>query len=237
MRTNRIALSIAMVVVSGLLLVGCTCPVTPPVEPTAEVMAEEVEATAEPPTEEVALTEKEEAPADEPAATVETGKPMAKWQADGAISEGEYAHQTTIGDVNLWWYNDAEFLYLAMEASTTGWVAVGIDPVSRMQGADYIFGAVVDGEAMIWDAFGTAPVGNAHPPDEELGGTNDIVAYAGVEEGGVTRFEVQIPLDSGDEFDKPLEPGKTYAVIVAVGASDSFDARHSSRAAGSIALD
>ena len=235
MHTNRIVLGIALLVVSGMLLVGCTCPVTPPVEPTADMVV--AEATPEPEaTKEVAPTEvSETAAAPEASAVAEV--PMATWQADGAISEGEYAHETAIGDVNVWWYNDAEFLFLAMEASTTGWVAVGIDPVNRMQGADFIFGAVVDGEAMIWDAFGTAPVGNAHPPDEELGGTNDIVAYAGVEDGGVTRFEVQIPLDSGDEFDKPLEPGRTYAVIVAVGTSDSFDARHSSRATGSITLD
>jgi hypothetical protein len=195
------------------------------------MVAEEAGATPEPEaTKEVVPTE-----ASETTSVAEV--PAATWQADGVISEGEYAHETTIGDVNLWWSSDAEFLYLAMEAPTTGWVAVGIDPVNRMQGANYVFGAVVDGQAMIWDAFGTAPVGNTHPPDEELGGTNDIVAYAGVEEDGVTRFEVQIPLDSGDEFDKLLEPGGTYAVIVAVGASDSFDARHTSRAVGSITLD
>jgi len=58
-----------------------------------------------------------------------------------------------------------------------------------------------------------------------------------VEEDGVTRFEVRIPLDSGDEYDKPLQPGSTYPVIAAVGTSDSFDARHSSRAQGEITLD
>jgi hypothetical protein len=219
-RTNRIVLAVAMAVVSGVLLAGCACPVTPPVVPTAEVMAEE-----------------DAAPTGEQEATGEAEQPTGGWQANGAISDGEYAHTTTIGDVALWWYNDAEFLYLAMEAPTTGWVAVGLDPEDRMQGANYLFGAVVAGEAMIWDAYGTAPAGNAHPPDEELGGTNDIVAYAGVEEAGVTRFEVQIPLDSGDEFDKPLEAGNTYPVIAAMGASDSFDTHHLSRGAGSLTLD
>ena len=139
MRTNRFSTSIAVIVVSGVLLVGCTCPVTPPMEPTAEVVAAEAEATREP------EATKEVAPTEEPEAISEAEQPMAEWQADGVIMEGEYAHETTVGDVNLWWTNDAEFLYLAMEASTTGWVAVGIDPVNRMQGANYIFGAVVVG--------------------------------------------------------------------------------------------
>lgn len=169
--------------------------------------------------------------------TVAPPAPVSSWQADGVVADGEYAHQAAIGDVTLWWRNDAQFLYLAMEAQTTGWVAVGLDPTNRMEGANFIFGAVVGGEARIWDAYGTAPIGPNHPPDEDLGGTNDIVAYAGVEEGGVTRFEAQIPLDSGDDFDKPLQSGNTYSVITALGASDDFNARHSSRASGEIMLD
>lgn len=232
MNTRRILSRIVLVIAGGVLLAGCACPSTEPANPTERPVAtEETTSTEEPvATEETTVTQ-------EPMATEEMTEPMAKWQADGAIADGEYAHEATVGEVRLWWSNDAEFLYLAMEASTTGWVAVGLDPEVRMKGANFIIGAVAGGEAQIWDAYGTAPTGNTHPPDEELGGTNDIVAYAGVEEGGVTRFEVQIPLDSGDEFDKPLEPGGTYPIIVAVGSSDSFGAIHTSRAGGSITLD
>ncbi len=197
---------------------------------------EDVQPTASPtPTPEP----QEEQPSPSPTAVSEeqTAEPAPSWEADGIVADGEYPHQVLVGDVTIWWRNDATSLYLAMEASTTGWVAVGLDPTDRMQGANFILGLVVEGEAQIWDAYGTAPTGNTHPPDEELGGTNDVVAYAGVEEGGVTRFEVQIPLDSGDEFDRPLEPGGTYPVIAAVGPSDVFDVRHSSRAGGSITLD
>lgn len=158
------------------------------------------------------------------------------WQADGKVSDGEYAHQTTVGAVTVWWSNDAQYLYLAMEAPTTGWVSVGLDPENRMRGANFVFGAVVDGQAQIWDAYGVGPTG-PHPPDVDLGGTNDIVAYEGVEENGVTRFEAQIPLDSGDRYDRPLQRGQRYKIITAVGSADDFDARHSSRATGEITLD
>ncbi|OGO06127.1 MAG: hypothetical protein A2Y73_05805 [Chloroflexi bacterium RBG_13_56_8] len=165
------------------------------------------------------------------------GTVSAPWEPDGVVSAGEYAHQTSVGDVKVWWSNDAEFLYLAMEAQSLGWVAVGLDPEKAMQGANFLFGAVENGEPKVWDAYGTASGGPTHPLDEELGGTNDIVRFGGVEEDGVTRFEVQIPLNSGDEFDKVLEPGKTYPIIAAVGRSDSFAMRHASRAAGEITLD
>ena len=231
MNTRRILSRAVLVIASGVLLASCACPDTEPANPTEKPMTTEETTSTEKPIATEAMATKE------PAATEETTDPMAEWQADGAILDGEYAHEATVGEVRLWWSNDAEFLYLAMEASTTGWISVGLDPERRMEGANFIIGAVAGGEAQIWDAYGTAPVGNTHPPDEELGGTNDIVAYAGVEEGGVTRFEVQIPLDSGDAFDKPLEPGGTYPIIVAVGSSDSFDASHTSRAGGSITLD
>jgi hypothetical protein len=232
MNTRRILSRIILVIAGGVLLAGCACPGTGPANPTEKPMT-----TAETTSTEKPMSTEETMATEEPMATEEMTEPTMGWQADGVISDGEYAHEATVGDVRLWWSNDAEFLYLGMEASTAGWVAVGLDPERRMEGANFIIGAVAGGEAQIWDAYGTAPTGNTHPPDEELGGTNDIVAYAGVEEGGGTRFEVQIPLDSGDAFDKPLEPGGTYPIIVAVGSSDSFGAPHTSRAGGSITLD
>ena len=124
-----------------------------------------------------------------------------------------------------------------MVGETEGWVSVGLDPVQQMKGADYVIGAVQDGQVQVWDAFGTAAVGATHPVDDELGGQDDIIAFGGREADGVTVIEVQKPLDSGDAYDKPLAPGKTYAIIVAVGASDDFDARHSYRGSDEITLD
>jgi hypothetical protein len=148
------------------------------------------------------------------------------WMADGIITEDEYTDQADFGDMRIWWMHDGEFLYLAMEGDTTGWVSVGINPQNGMQGANYLFGYVENGEALIWDAYGTAPTGANHPPDEDLDGTNDIVTFSGVEEDGVTRFEVQIPLDSGDEYDQPLEPGNSYPIIIAIGDADDFNGYH-----------
>ncbi len=124
-----------------------------------------------------------------------------------------------------------------MEGDTTGWISIGIEPSRGMQDANYLFGYVEQGEALLWDAFGTAPSGRSHPPDEELGGTNDIVAFAGVEVDGVTRFEVQIPLDSGDSYDTLLQPGESYAIIVAMGPTDEYNSYHTMVGRGTLTLD
>ncbi|NLG29519.1 MAG: hypothetical protein GX557_16545 [Chloroflexi bacterium] len=138
--------------------------------------------------------------------------------------------------MTLHWSNDADTLYMALEAQTTGWVSVGFKPSSRMGGADYVLGFVQDGQVRMHDAYGDAPIGS-HPNDEELGGTDDLGVFGGAEAGGVTTLEFSKALDSGDKYDQPLAPGETVALIVAVGTGDSFAARHSARGAGSITLD
>lgn len=124
-----------------------------------------------------------------------------------------------------------------MSAQTSGWIAVGFDPVQMMQGASFVFGYVANGETFIEDMFGIRPFGpGAHPPDTELGGRNDILEHAGREEGGVTVLEFKIPLDSGDAYDKPLTPG-SHDLIAAVGSSDNFTSIHASRGKTQIDID
>jgi hypothetical protein len=86
--------------------------------------------------------------------------------------------------------------------------------------------------------YGAQPFGaNSHPPDTDLGGSDDIIDYAGTESDGLTVLEFVIPLDSGDPYDHALETGETYDVILAIGDQDSFDSYHVSREWGEIILD
>lgn len=227
MRVGRL-----VVLLCALLVCGCTT-ATPTSPPAASRPAQGVAQ----PTEKATATAHAPTAVPQPTVAPTVAAVSPGWVADGRVSEGEYARNTAIGQMRLWWRNDGQHLYLALEAPTKGWISIGLDPVQRMQGANYLIGAVEQGVAKAWDAFGTAPVGAAHPPDEELGGRNDIVAFSGVEEGNLTRFEFQIPLDSGDPYDKPLKPGATYKIIVAFGAGDGYNQPHIFRSAGEMTLD
>jgi hypothetical protein len=201
----------------GAVLSGCA---SSQVSPTA---------TAEPP---VPPTATQAVPATAPPAA----DPL--WVADGVIGEGEYAHETEAAGVTLRWANDDEYLYAALEAQTEGWVAVGFDPEDRMKGANFIFGYVSGGQTSIHDMFGTRPFGpGSHPSDEQLGGQNHVAAFGGIEEGGRTIVEFKIPLDSGDEYDKPLRAGSTYPILLAVGSSDSIEMYHAGRDYSEVAID
>ena len=236
----------------AVIFAGCSTPEPMVTEaPTATTESME-EATTEPTATEAMDTETPEPTATEAPEPTPTAEPTAtpqptetpeaseemgtEWTADGNVGDGEYTGSADLNGIRLWWRNDESHLFFAMEGETAGWVAVGLNPELGMQGADFILGYVEDGEAQIWDAWGTARTGANHPPDTELGGSEDIVAFAGVEEAGVTRFEVQIPLDSGDEYDHVLQPGQSYPVIVAIGGQDEFNAYHTQYASGEISL-
>lgn len=95
--------------------------------------------------------------------------------------------------------------------------------------------AIADGKPEVRDDFGNSNF--SHSPDEELGGTNDIKEFVGslTDEGIV--FEIVIPLDSGDDFDKPLIPRNKYRIILAVNSRNTdFDAKHTRRSSAEITI-
>ncbi len=226
------------IALSLVLMAGCgTATTAPTSEPRPTATNAPAEEPPEAPTATLEPMDEEEAPtptAEAPTPTAEMAEPAG--QIDGIVDSAEYPDTATFGDVQLWWRHDGEYLTFAMEGPTEGWISIGIEPSRGMEDADFLFGFVDDGEAQFWDAYGTAPAGASHPPDEDLGGTNDVVDFAGVEENGVTRFEVQIPLASGDTYDKELVPGETYAIIIAMGASDEYNSRHFFVTSGELVL-
>ena len=107
-----------------------------------------------------------------------------------------------------------------------------------MRGANFLFGYVHGGKAYVADMYGAEPFGaGSHPPDTDLGGSDDIIEYGGQESDGLTVLEFMIPLDSGDPYDQALFIGESYDVILAWGDQDSFDSYHVSRAWGEIILE
>jgi hypothetical protein len=157
---------------------------------------------------------------------------------DGKIADGEYADSLVFanGEFVLFWSLDQEAAHFAIRARTAGWVALGIEPIQAMDQADMVFGWVSDdGTVNALDCFSTGLFG-PHPQDEELGGTADLLGFAGSEQDGVTSFEFSRPLDSGDSYDKPLSSEGEVKIIWALGNSDNNQAPHIRRGGGTLTL-
>ena len=146
---------------------------------------------------------------------------------DGVIVEGEYSETIVFDGVELHCFNDDEFVYIGLRSTGTGWVALGFSPVDVHSGANFLVGSVVGGEVWVSDEYGSGQY--EHIMDTSLGGTIDIVEYAGTELSN-TVIELKIPLDSGDVYDVVLEIGKTYSIIVAYHeVEDDFQVKHTAR--------
>ena len=166
--------------------------------------------------------------------TVPNARPSESWSADGVIGGTEYLGEMNYGNYEIYWSSDTQYVYIAVKAKTTGWVAVGIQPGSRMKNADVILGFVKDGEAHVLDLFSTGDFG-PHPPDTELGGTFDIIDFGGKEADGYTIIEFKRALDTGDQYDNKLSNGNNK-IIWSYGTVDEYTRQHTNRGYGEITL-
>jgi PKD repeat protein len=157
---------------------------------------------------------------------------------DGVIDVNEYPHNVVHSStgVHVYWYNDENDMYVGIVSPGFGWVALGFDPEFAMREANFIFGYVSEGETHVSDQYGVSSF--THTPDTDIGGTDDILEYAGSEVSGETIIEFRFPLDSGDSKDKPLNQGDSYTVLVAYSSSaDNFTSKHTAKGSITISLD
>jgi hypothetical protein len=158
-----------------------------------------------------------------------------QWKADGIVGESEYSRSMAMqsparqgysgGDMEISWKNDQEYLYLAMNASTEGWLAIGFEPLEWMKNADIIMACVQSGKAVALDEYCTGNYG-PHVEDTMLGGTNDILDFGGSKGGGHTVIELKRKLNTGDKFDKAFSPGQAISIIWALSDNPDLDFKH-----------
>lgn len=156
------------------------------------------------------------------------------WMADGIIGENEYTNAVTYDGLEVQWNSDGEYVYVALKAQTAGWISLAIQPGTAMKDADMVLGFVAGGQTTVIDQYSTGSFG-PHRPDAELGGSADIIEYAGMEEGGYTILEFKRALVTGDSYDHPLSAGANK-IIWAYGSSDEVSGKHSHRGYGTLDL-
>jgi len=158
-----------------------------------------------------------------------------EWKPDGVVGENEYARSMVLqsqarqgytgGRMEISWKNDKEFLYMALNGSTSGWLAVGFEPTEWMKDADIILGFVEGKKATVLDEYSTGNYG-PHIEDTMLGGTNDILQMGGRRDGSNTIIEFKRKLDTEDRFDKSMHAGETISLIWAMADSSDQGVKH-----------
>jgi len=155
--------------------------------------------------------------------------------APGCGDVNATAGEVLIDGVTLQWNTDASEIEVTVSAPTTGWIALGIEPLAVMKDADIIIGYVSDGEVFLRDDWGDGYT--SHKSDEELGGTDDITLVSGSEEDGITEISFTRLLAADDVYDRELETGITYNILLAYGRDDADNFQGHHAWAGSVSIE
>ena len=157
------------------------------------------------------------------------------WNAEGIVGESEYTRSMVLqaparqgysgGEMEISWKNDPEYLYLALNGSTDGWLAIGFEPQEWMKNSDIILASVQGSKATVLDEYCTGNYG-PHIEDTVLGGTNDITEFGGSKGAGRTVVELKRKLDTGDKFDKAFSPGQAISIIWALSQNSDISLKH-----------
>jgi len=131
---------------------------------------------------------------------------------------------------------NSQDLECRLTGATTGWVAVGFNPTSVMRNANIIIGYVSGGNTQLRDDWGTT--NTSHVSDISLGGTSDVTLISGTEEAGSTILHFSIPLSTADQYDRTLQVGQNYPIILARGANnaDNYTGMHADADVAQISL-
>ena len=158
-----------------------------------------------------------------------------EWKADGIVEDSEYSRSMVLqgparqgysgGEMQIYWKNDQEYLYLGLNGSTEGWLAIGFEPQEWMKNADIILASVQGSKATVLDEYCTGNYG-PHIEDTMLGGTSDISEFGGSKGSGRTVIELKRKLDTGDKFDKAFSPGQAISIIWALSQNPDISLKH-----------
>jgi len=156
----------------------------------------------------------------------------------GYIEVGQLGYEKVeISGITFEWRTEGTNLYVRLFAPTTGWVAVGFNPSSMMQDANFIMGYVSGNDVVISDQYGSGLT--SHTPDTDMtGGSDNLSDKQGTQTGNGTRITFTIPLDSGDSYDRELVAGQTYKIIIAYGpdGADDFTTKHANKVSVNIEI-
>lgn len=147
---------------------------------------------------------------------------------DGVVGGDEYGYTKDFGQVRLSVSLSADTLWIGVVGATEGWVAVGLDSL-KMDGSAIFMGFVEPAGAVQFKP--QVGVGHGHKDTTEKAVADSIVSSAMKQTTGKTTLEIALHAASW------VKSGQSAILLIyAIGAQDSFTARHTSRGSLSVAL-
>jgi len=128
------------------------------------------------------------------------------------------------GNIKLYWRlleNDT-IIEIALQADGTGWVGFGIGQ-GMTPSADIYTGAVSGSTVSFRDCWSTST--NQPRLDENIGGTDNVIAYNGSQANGKTVIKFRRYVEASDPYDKDMG-SDTDGLVAYHSSSDNFGSEH-----------
>jgi hypothetical protein len=156
-----------------------------------------------------------------------TGTTSAAWNADGIITEGEYAQMQQMDDnYYVYWNTDDEYIYVGVKVKTQGWIGFGVN-FNIMAGSEYyiyadmVFGQFVNGEGKVYDGYAYAS--STFGADSLFKANDDLVASGITRDSEYTTMEFKRALNTGDDvYDCVYKPGESNYVVWCYASTDKM---------------
>ena len=156
-----------------------------------------------------------------------TGTTSVAWNADGIITEGEYAQmQQMDSNYYAYWNSDDEYIYVGVKVKTQGWIGFGVN-FNIMAGSEYyiyadmVFGQFVNGEGKVYDGYAYAS--STFGADSLFKANDDLVESGITRDSEYTTMEFKRALNTGDDvYDCVYKPGESNYVVWCYAKTDKM---------------
>ncbi|MGB0983993.1 MAG: DOMON domain-containing protein [Saprospiraceae bacterium] len=118
------------------------------------------------------------------------------------------------------WHFENERVYFEVSAPTNGWVTIGFNQNSEIQGAYLLMSNVIQDRVNVVEHY-TISAGN-YKPITELGSVAKVENIKGKEVGDSTQIAFSLPVGALSKYQKDLKPNMDYFMILAYSRADDF---------------
>lgn len=132
------------------------------------------------------------------------------------------------------WHFEDKRIFFEMSAPTSGWLTIGFNTNDNLKGAYLLMGHIVDGQTTVVEYFVNKP-GDYNPIDS-YAAVPQVLHVEGSEKGKETIIKFSLPIKSKSDFQKNLNEGQSYTMILAYSQEKDFQHHSSMRTSVEVIL-
>ncbi len=136
--------------------------------------------------------------------------------------------------VNVHWYFENDRIHFEMTAPTDGWVTIGFNTKSAMDGAYLLMGNVINNEVNLVEHY-TSSSGN-YKAITQHGADSKVENVQGFENGNSTTIKFSLPIRASSKYQRDLSVGMEYVMTIAYSQEDDFQHHSSMRTSVNVTL-